>query len=184
MVNKITVCSSLKTSLLNFTKFVFMNNCLLYVSTCLFQGLRDSYRELELAGMRQDLVFTFIETQTLMLAPICPHICEHIWNLLGKKTSIMSAAWPVAGPVDEKLIQLSQYLVSAAHDFRIRLIQLMTPGKGKKVVPPRPTHATIYVAKTYPPWQNTVLTTMKTLFEVSKTMYLCNYVRLFLHLNS
>lgn len=130
-----------------------------------FQALRDKYRELELEGLHRDLVFQFIRTQTLMLSPICPHICEHIWGLLGNKESIMHASWPVVGPIDDKLIQLSQYLVTAAHNFRIRQKQLMTPGKGKKVPISKPSHGTIWVAKTYPPWQATVLTTLRQLYE-------------------
>lgn len=100
-----------------------------------------------------------------MLSPICPHVCEYIWELLGKPRSIMHEKWPVAGPVDEKLIQISQYVTDAAHDFRIRLKQLLTPAKGKKVKLDNATHGTIWIAKTYPPWQNTVLSTLKTLYE-------------------
>ena len=42
----------------------------------------------------------------------------------------MRAAWPATGPVDEKLVRSSEYLMDAAHDFRIRYKQYMTP-KGK-----------------------------------------------------
>ena len=65
---------------------------------------------MELEGMHRDLVFQFIETQTLLLCPICPHICEHIWGLLGKSRSIMHAVWPVAGPVEAGILQISQYV--------------------------------------------------------------------------
>jgi len=34
--------------------------------------------------MHCDLVFQFIESQALILSPICPHITEHIWRLIGK----------------------------------------------------------------------------------------------------
>lgn len=50
----------------------------------LLQAFRDKYREVETEGMHRDLIFRFIETQTLILSPICPHLCEHIWKLLGK----------------------------------------------------------------------------------------------------
>ncbi|XP_071120452.1 leucine--tRNA ligase, cytoplasmic-like isoform X1 [Mytilus edulis] len=129
-----------------------------------YQALRDKYREYEMTGMNSDLIFKFIRTQTLMLSPICPHICEHVWGLLGNKESIMNESWPVSGPVDEKLIQMSQYLISSAHDFRVRLKQLTAPGKGKKL-PGKPTHATVWIAKSFPPWQVTVLTSLKTLYE-------------------
>ncbi len=48
-----------------------------------FQAARDRYREMSTEGMHRDLVFRFIEVQVLLLAPICPHICEHIWKLIG-----------------------------------------------------------------------------------------------------
>jgi leucyl-tRNA synthetase len=40
--------------------------------------------------MHCDLVFQFIEYQLLILSPICPHITEHIWQLLGKVCCVYS----------------------------------------------------------------------------------------------
>jgi leucyl-tRNA synthetase len=49
------------------------------------QASRDKYRELTLMkGMHRDLVIRFIEVQALLLSPICPHVAEHVWELLGK----------------------------------------------------------------------------------------------------
>lgn len=48
------------------------------------QAIRDKYRDFERSGMRQDLVFRYIENQAIIMSPICPHLCEHIWNLIGK----------------------------------------------------------------------------------------------------
>lgn len=53
-----------------------------------FQAAKDKYRELAIEGMHRDLVFQFIERQTLLLAPICPHLCEYTWGLLGKVSSM------------------------------------------------------------------------------------------------
>lgn len=125
-----------------------------------FQAAKDKYRELAIEGMHRDLVFRFIEYQTLLLAPICPHLCEHTWTLLGKRTSVMKASWPTAGPVDEILIRSSQYLMDTAHDLRLRLKAYIQPAKSKKgdnKPPAKPTHCSIYVAKTYPPWQHSAL---------------------------
>lgn len=72
--------------------------------TCFFelQAARDKYRELcGSSGMHVDLVFEYIERQALLLSPICPHISEHIWTLLGKTGSIVNAKWPAAGEVNE-----------------------------------------------------------------------------------
>ncbi|KAL3880632.1 hypothetical protein ACJMK2_032856 [Sinanodonta woodiana] len=132
-----------------------------------FQTIRDKYREVEVEGMHRDLVFRFIEVQTLLLCPICPHICEYIWGLLGKPDSIMRASWPQVSFFDSILVKASTYLMEAAHDFRKRLKAYMAPGKGKKAPEP-PTHATVYIAKSFPPWQNTILVTLRIMYEVKK----------------
>ncbi|VDM85459.1 unnamed protein product [Strongylus vulgaris] len=71
-----------------------------------YQALRDMYRELcggQDANMNESLVFRFIETQALILSPICPHIGEQIWQILGKVELIVSSKWPSTQPVDETL---------------------------------------------------------------------------------
>lgn len=40
----------------------------------------------------------------------------------------------------------------------------------QKEIPP-PTHATVYIAKSYPPWQNLILTTLREMFEVSPSLF-------------
>ncbi|XP_036096034.1 leucine--tRNA ligase, cytoplasmic isoform X1 [Molossus molossus] len=132
------------------------------------QAAKDKYRELAIEGMHRDLIFRFIEVQTLLLAPFCPHLCEHIWTLLGKPDTIMNASWPVVGPVDEALIRSSQYLMEVAHDLRLRLKNYMMPAKGKKTdrqPPLKPSHCTIYVAKNYPSWQHTTLSVLRNHFQ-------------------
>lgn len=54
------------------------------------QTARDKYRELCLDGMNINLIMRFIEVQALLLSPICPHVAEHVWNLLGKVITINS----------------------------------------------------------------------------------------------
>lgn len=60
--------------------------------------------------------------------------------------------------------------MNTAHSLRILLKNYMTPKKSKgKTESPlieKPTQGTIWVAKTYPPWQNTILTTLKKLYLV------------------
>ncbi|GIY96883.1 leucine--tRNA ligase, cytoplasmic [Caerostris extrusa] len=132
---------------------------------CFFelQAARDKYRELTVKEqMRQDLVFKFIEVQILLLSPICPHLCEHIWKLLGKTESIMKAKWPKAAPVDKILLKASAYFMDVVHSFRLRQKNL----KGKKgVAVSKPTHAVIWVARTFPPWQSTILQTLQKLYK-------------------
>lgn len=68
---------------------------LMVVALAVFQAAKDKYRELAIEGMHRELVFQFIEVQTLLLAPICPHLCEHIWSLLGKvlKSQLCHLVW-------------------------------------------------------------------------------------------
>lgn len=128
-----------------------------------FQKARDNYRELCGGNnMHADLVFLFIERQALLMAPICPHIAEHIWDLLGKKESILKASWPIAGEVDEKLVKSSEYLMESAHGFRLTQKKAMANAKTAQ----KPTNGAIWIAKTFPPWQSCVLDTMRDLFEV------------------
>lgn len=62
--------------------------------------------------------------------------------------------------------------MDAAHSFRILLKNYLTPkktqkGKTETLIVEKPTEGTIWVAKTYPPWQSTILTMMKNLYLVS-----------------
>ncbi|XP_022705875.1 leucine--tRNA ligase, cytoplasmic-like isoform X2 [Varroa jacobsoni] len=137
-----------------------------------FQTARDEYRELCLLdGMHYDLVMRFIEVQVLMLSPICPHISEHIWmKHLKNKESIMFARWPSAEPVDEKLLKSSEYLREVSHELRVRLKAFLAAAtKRKKDISggsiPKVIEGNIWVARTFPPWQSVILSTMADLFN-------------------
>ncbi len=134
------------------------------------QRSRDKYRELSGSqAMRRDLVLRFIEWQVLVLSPICPHVAEHVWGLLGRSSeSVLRARWPSAGDVDELCIKKSEYLMEATRDFRLKLKAYLQPPKAKKgaaAPPEKPTHATAFVAKTFPPWQCVVLTVLKQMYD-------------------
>lgn len=128
-----------------------------------FQAARDKYRELTVTEkMRKDLIFKFIETQVLILCPICPHISEHIWTLLGKEGSIMHAQWPTKEKLDEKLLKSSAYFMDAVHKFRLRLKTFLNKKNANNT---KPSHAVIWIARTFPPWQSAVLNTLQRLFK-------------------
>ncbi|CAB4062285.1 LARS [Lepeophtheirus salmonis] len=115
------------------------------------QQSRDKYRELcGAVGVQKALVLQFIEVQSILLSPICPHVSEHIWKLLGKEGSILTIKWPKAQEVDDIIIK----------SFRNKKLS-------KEVSPSKPTHATAYVAKTYPNWQCIVLSKLKEMYTSS-----------------
>jgi len=134
-----------------------------------YQAALSKYRELCTDRMHIDLVIRFIHTQVIILSPICPHLSEHIWTLLGEPGSVLRAAWPSVEAVDEPLVKTSEYLMDVAHEFRIRQKAFLTQGTKKGQAVPstvqKPTHGVIWVAKTFPPWQCTVLTTIKQLYQ-------------------
>ncbi|CAG9091449.1 unnamed protein product [Plutella xylostella] len=132
------------------------------------QAARDKYRELcSDGGMHVELVVRYIATQAKLVSPICPHVAEHVWELLGNKRSILHETWPVAGEIDEVAVKASNYLMDAAHSFRIYLKNHSAVKKPKKGEAPKPADkpnkAILWVAKEYPKWQHIILTTMKQL---------------------
>jgi leucyl-tRNA synthetase len=103
------------------------------------QNARDTYRDacekLDLP-LHRDIVERFIRVQILLLTPLCPHWCEHIWcTLLGGDFSVRRAAWPVAEPVDEALSRASAYLQERLRSWRL-LILKGERKKGKKKAGP------------------------------------------------
>lgn len=143
------------------------------------QRAKDRYKELCFEPLHAGLVFRFIEVQLILLSPICPHICEYIWtNLLKKPTSILDARWPTVGEIDANLLKSASYLMDAAHEFRNRqktfvlakqksMPKTATPGEA----PPQlnPVRGKIYIAKTYPEWQQIVLDTLKAMYSKNNT---------------
>ena len=125
--------------------------------------------------MQWELVERFIKWQAIALSPICPHVAEHIWKLMASKetSSILNQRWPTEQSVDEMCIKKSEYLMEAVREFRLKFKTATAPPKAKKgkavenEPPKRPTHASIYVAKTYPPWQCNVLSKLKEMYNSS-----------------
>ena len=61
---------------------------------------------------------------TLLLAPICPHTCEHVWRgVLHRAGSVLTAGFPTASaPPDFALKAAAEYLVDEVP--RLRLMPL------------------------------------------------------------
>ena len=54
-----------------------------------------------------------MQVSTLLLVPICPHTCEHVWrDILGHSGSVLTAGFPTASaPPDFTLKAAAEYLV-------------------------------------------------------------------------
>lgn len=64
-----------------------------------------------------------IETLILMLAPITPHMCEELWQMLGHQESIIKSDWPI---FDEKKLVKDEMTI---------VIQINSKVRSKAVVP-------------------------------------------------
>eukprot|EP00004_Rigifila_ramosa_P013703 TRINITY_DN3058_c0_g1_i1.p1 TRINITY_DN3058_c0_g1~~TRINITY_DN3058_c0_g1_i1.p1 ORF type:complete len:1171 (+),score=294.12 TRINITY_DN3058_c0_g1_i1:364-3513(+) len=130
------------------------------------QTARDNYRAACVdTEMNKELIMRFIWVQALILKPICPHMAEHWWKLLGHTTSILREQYPIAGPVDEVLARANEFLQDALHEGRVKLNAYLNPKKGRKEDVVQPKTAQFYVAKAYPEWQQKILTTLSALYE-------------------
>jgi len=103
------------------------------------QTARDEYRlACGVGGYNRDLVWRFMDVQTRLLAPICPHYAEFIWRELLKKDGfVVNAGLPTADTPDLTLKSANKYLQDSIVTMR-KLLQKQLSGskKGNKKGPP------------------------------------------------
>ena len=63
------------------------------------------------------LLKEFADNFVLMLSPIAPHICEELWNLLGKQSLICEAFWPA---VDKKALEVEEVTIAVQINGKLR----------------------------------------------------------------
>ncbi|KAI9292380.1 leucine-tRNA ligase [Neoconidiobolus thromboides FSU 785] len=138
------------------------------------QIARDIYREASIEeGMHYDLVMRFIEVQALLIAPFAPHYCEHLWGtILKKEESIQLASWPqISTPIDDSVLKSAEYLRKTIKKVRDQEITSQKKGKkGKAAVafdPSKPKSLTLYIASTFPDWQEKVIGIQKQYYNES-----------------
>jgi len=92
-----------------------------------------------------DILTKFVETQTKILAPFAPHICEEIWQRLGREGFISNAPYPQVDPagIDEAAEAAEGLLQATLAD--VREILKVTGIQAKRVA--------VYVA---PAWKRRV----------------------------
>ncbi|MDD4983347.1 MAG: leucine--tRNA ligase [Candidatus ainarchaeum sp.] len=89
----------------------------------------------------QKVINDFIEIQTKVIAPFCPHITEEIWEKLGNKGFISLAKWPAAdeSKINPKFDQEEQIIEKVASDIN-NILKIVLEKQGVKK-----TKAYIYV---------------------------------------
>lgn len=138
-----------------------------------FQTARDLYREATAdVGMHRDLVVSWIRTQALLITPLAPHFAEHVWTgILGEKESVQLAQWPKpSAEVDVVIAEAATYVRNITKTIRDSEIALSKKkAKGKQVDNAyderKPKEARIFVAKSFPAWQDTCVKAVKDNFD-------------------
>lgn len=121
-------------------------------------------------GGNRRLLLRFIEVSTLLLVPVCPHTCEHVWsNLLRKPGMAIKAGWPVSEAPDYVLQQAAKYLDDTIAHLRKGIAKAETPAKAKKGEPPAPakkvTGVDVYVVDRFGGWHAKVLAALAVMFD-------------------
>ncbi|XP_077231857.1 ATP binding/leucine-tRNA ligases/aminoacyl-tRNA ligase [Tasmannia lanceolata] len=144
------------------------------------QAARDEYRfSCGVGGMNRDLLFRFMDVQTRLITPICPHYAEHVWKELLKKDSfVIKAGWPMADPPDLTLKRANKYLQDSIVSMRKMLQkQLSGPKKAKKggqtfpVEENKPTIGLIYVNEQYGSWKETCLRILQSKYDSGSRLF-------------
>ena len=99
---------------------------------------RDMYRDWAVrvsVPMHENVIRTFINALVIMMAPITPHWCEHVWCNVLKNTNISTtvcdAPWPV-GPHDPLLRKQYYFFRDTLKNARAALIKASSSKKGKE----------------------------------------------------
>jgi leucyl-tRNA synthetase len=66
-----------------------------------------------------------VETLLLLLSPFAPHLCEELWERLGRSGSIFHAAWPTYDPA---VITAEEIVVVVQVDGKVRSRLFMPAG--------------------------------------------------------
>ena len=142
------------------------------------QAARDEYRlSCGGAAMHKDLIFRFMDVQTRLISPICPHYGEHVWaEILGRDGFVVKAGWPVASPPDPTLKKANRYLQDTIVLMRkLKEKQEFGAKKSKKVVaaqPPRQlSTGLIYVNEEYDGWKESCLRVLRSKYDDEKKKF-------------
>ncbi|KVH87486.1 Aminoacyl-tRNA synthetase, class 1a, anticodon-binding [Cynara cardunculus var. scolymus] len=136
------------------------------------QAARDEYRfSCGLVGMNRDLLWRFMDIQTRLIAPICPHYSEYVWKkLLKKEGFVIKAGWPEAENPDLTLQMANRYLQESISNFRKLLLKQASGGSKKggsnKVsTQSKPTIGLIFVNEQYDGWKRECLNILRDKYD-------------------
>ena len=99
--------------------------------------IMDLYNEIHAPlekGVRPEIAKHILETLTLMLAPMTPHLAEELWEMLGHKEGLWTIAWP---DFDPELARDEEVEVVVQVNGRVRARLKVTAGLGEADLVPK-----------------------------------------------
>ncbi|KAL6500049.1 hypothetical protein OROGR_027959 [Orobanche gracilis] len=142
------------------------------------QAAKDEYRLScgDNKMMNHDLLWRFMDVQTRLIAPICPHYSEYVWRkLLKNQGFVIKAGWPEAENPDLTLQMANRYLHDSISKFRKLRLEMQASGGSKKgsknnetTPQSKPTICLIYVNEQYDGWKKECLNILREKFDVQK----------------
>ncbi|XP_058735423.1 leucine--tRNA ligase, cytoplasmic-like [Vicia villosa] len=160
---------AIKTTEQNYTNYMFREA--LKSGFNVLRTARDKYRSTykdNIEDYNHDLVWRFMDVQTRLLAPICPHYAEFVWREILKKDGfVVKAGWPTVDAPDLTLKIANKYLQDSIARIRDSL-----PKKRNKKSAPVVTPAQIkgrclvYVNEQYDGWKAECLGILQNSFNI------------------
>ncbi|KAF2862508.1 leucyl-tRNA synthetase [Piedraia hortae CBS 480.64] len=140
-----------------------------------FISARDAYRESTKAagvGMHADLIKRYVELQALMIAVVAPHWAEYIWQeVLKKDSTIQNALFPSVPDPQPALTAARDYVRSTSSNITSAegaQRKKLSKGKQASYDPNQPKRLYIYMARSYPKWQDDVVEIVRKNFDGMK----------------
>ncbi|KKY24094.1 putative leucyl-trna synthetase [Phaeomoniella chlamydospora] len=138
-----------------------------------FQSARDFYREACSASgipLHRETFTQYVTLQALLICPIAPHFAEYVWlEILKKPTSIQFAQWPSDTPEQNVAYTAArEYIKSTSSSItsaEAQAAKKMAKGKTSDFDPKKPKQLTIFVAKSYPSWQEKYIDLLRDSFD-------------------
>jgi leucyl-tRNA synthetase len=170
---------ALKMTELNFQNYMFREA--LKTGFYDLQAARDEYRfSCGIGGMNGDLVQRFMDVQTRLIVPICPHYSEYVWREILKKDGfVVKAGWPTFNIPDLKLKSANKYLQDTIATMR-KLLQKQISGSkrgNKKGEAPAKTLnedkliGLVYVNEQFDGWKAECLRILRNKFDVAARIF-------------
>ncbi len=127
-----------------------------------------------ISKIHRDVFLQFVYFQIIMLTPVCPHTCEHLWAVAHAALSehigtplpelVMHAQWPKADIPDQSIIDASEFL----NEVLSRIRAFLAKGRKRRANAPPPMEPdtiTVFVCKDPPEWQQVVSKVLGNMFH-------------------